>query len=721
MVIFVVRTTMRSLLARCIGQRENRVLGQSVALLIIFGLLAPKALVFAQTCSSAGCSGTTTHIGGAASNPNISRFSVNGIINPVAYGAFPSSTTARLTATAGSSTGAVNAIGDFVAGQLVFVVNAGAVCALATPLAPSVTPYATAGYRVDGTGLASYSIEAVGPNGCVTPAGPTTTITNGNIILSSAKGHQLSWRAVTGAKFYKVYGCSGNACSQKFISLARGTKYSDFGQAVGNGSSPSTSSLNDHLFASITAINGSKVTLSANAGASGAFMMYHDSGTPIVNALAAAQSAGSGQGGGRVEISPNPSPYWLALPIDIPSQTALQSSACSTAQYGNLGGTYESSDRAGTTLAWAGDPEMVALWHWNTLHAQTKCFTLDMSNQPGMTALRLDTNATGGSGVDLSDIEDIGITSAHIGIEIGNNNCQGDLFPDCDASRILIRRISVIGRMAADTTARGMLWDAASAGPVSEIDDFGCLQQVNGCIDFEDSGMGGPLLNHPSMGFQNPIFGANSFFIKMASGGGLEVDRAQEEPQVSPAYGFWVPANSLQNQNVILLRQGAWNNTISLDSPTTVVSQSNNVSEATNIQRANIGGAVVVSIGDRFPGGWTAFNGGLILTQLGGRDSQTPTTTYNRIDSLSVTGGGGLAVNNGGVTALGLQATGTAGITNSGVTFAGLPTCNLTRVGQQLEMTDCNTNCVTYGATNFTGGASGKIFVICDGANWVEH
>lgn len=109
---------------------------------------------------------------------------------------------------------------------------AGAIAALATPAAPTLTPSGTGGTLAAGTTY-NYRIVAVNKYGVTLP-GPqaasnaTTTGTTSSIAIS--------WAAVTGATSYQVYGRTAGA--ELLLATVTATNYTDTGAATPSGAMP---------------------------------------------------------------------------------------------------------------------------------------------------------------------------------------------------------------------------------------------------------------------------------------------------------------------------------------------------------------------------------------------------------------------------------------------------------------------------------------------------
>jgi hypothetical protein len=267
---------------------------------------------------------------------------IAGIFDVKDFGAVCSSTTATATAIAGTAAVSVNAIGDFAVGEHVKLDHAGAASALATPSITSVTSdtyngnsigasmvpvpvfqnngsigandchtdsvAAAPGHTTSCTTDYCYRITAVAQNGSW--SAPSATVCSGAIgpnALSAVQSEDVNWSSDPNAAGYLIYRCSGaGPCTPGNGSLiavipnlpagqtaAQATNYFDegnpaFGADEDFGTTPPAASEPADLLTTITAINGTTVTLAAAPAQSGTFTMRHDDAPAIQAAINAA-------------------------------------------------------------------------------------------------------------------------------------------------------------------------------------------------------------------------------------------------------------------------------------------------------------------------------------------------------------------------------------------------------------------------------------------------
>lgn len=229
-----------------------------------------------------------------------------------------STVTEQATVTAGNPAITLNAPGDFLVGQGVFMAHAGQP---ATVLAPTgltgllqaynknPNPSATINHpvcNVDSSNAScttpyTIALMAVDSLGGWSPASASVTVTNGPATLSVDNGILWSSNQSANAVDYIVLGCATAGCTPTQIwaivpeRAAAGLRnFWDFGNHFGSdvtygGSIPTTvqaTGANQDFSSTITAINGNTITLASAPGASGTFTLYHDN-APIINAMIA--------------------------------------------------------------------------------------------------------------------------------------------------------------------------------------------------------------------------------------------------------------------------------------------------------------------------------------------------------------------------------------------------------------------------------------------------
>jgi hypothetical protein len=288
----------------------------------------------------------------------ITNVSLNGVENVRAFGATGSLTATSANTTAGIATVNVNSIGDFKTGNWVKIAHAGAASNASLPTGVTVVPNSYAmnpnatsditksaanggGCEVDtvssnpahnATCSVTYTYQIVGvsqaggwsaPTAAIsTSAGPATLSTNNNIVVS--------WTGGTNDIAYLIYSCSGTGCTPSLHAVvphagapgATAESYRDFGHAFGTdedfGTAINTSAVAQDLFAQITGVSGTSVTLSLAPAQTGSFTMRHDDSVPINAAISAvcSHTATGGTVGGIVEF-PATAAYPLSQSLNL--------------------------------------------------------------------------------------------------------------------------------------------------------------------------------------------------------------------------------------------------------------------------------------------------------------------------------------------------------------------------------------------------------------------
>ncbi len=288
----------------------------------------------------------------------ITNVSLNGVKNVRAFGATGSLATVSATTIAGNATVSVNSIGDFKVGNWVKIDHAGAASNANAPTGVTVVPNSYGmnpnptsditktlanggGCQVDAatTNMAhntacnvSYTYRIVGvsqgggwsaPTAAVsTSVGPATLSTNNNLLVG--------WTGAANDIAYLIYSCTGASCTPGLHAVvphagppgATAESYRDFGHSFGvdedfGMTMPSSAAAQD-LFAQITGVSGTSVTLSIAPAQNGSFTMRHDDSVPINAAISSicSHSAVGGTVGGIVEF-PATSTYPLGQSLNL--------------------------------------------------------------------------------------------------------------------------------------------------------------------------------------------------------------------------------------------------------------------------------------------------------------------------------------------------------------------------------------------------------------------
>src|ERR1700678_165681 len=288
----------------------------------------------------------------------ITNVSLNGVENVRAFGATGSLTATSANTTAGIATVNVNSIGDFKTGNWIKIAHAGAASNANSPTSVTVVPNSYAmnpnapsditksaanggGCEVDAVSSnpwhnaacnVSYTYQIVGvsqaggwsaPTAAVsTSAGPATLSTNNNLLVS--------WTGGANDIAYLISSCSGTGCTPSLHAVvphagapgATAESYRDFGHAFGTdedfGTAINSSAVAQDLFAQITGVSGTSVTLSLAPAQTGSFTMRHDDSVPINAAISAvcSHTATGGTVGGIVEF-PATAAYPLSQSLNL--------------------------------------------------------------------------------------------------------------------------------------------------------------------------------------------------------------------------------------------------------------------------------------------------------------------------------------------------------------------------------------------------------------------
>jgi hypothetical protein len=288
----------------------------------------------------------------------IMNVSVNGAKNARAFGATGSLATASATTVAGNATVTVTSIGAFKIGNWIKIDHAGATSNANMPTGVTIVPNSygmnpnptsditkTAanggGCQVDAaTGIpghntacnVSYTYQIVGVSqggGWSAPTAPVSTST-GPATLSTNNNLVVSWTGAANDIAYLIYSCSGASCTPTLHAVmphagapgATAESYRDFGHSFGTDEDfgttmPSAAAAQD-LFAQITSVSGTSVTLSVAPAQTGSFTMRHDDSVPINAAISSlcSHTATGGTVGGIVEF-PATSTYSLGQSINL--------------------------------------------------------------------------------------------------------------------------------------------------------------------------------------------------------------------------------------------------------------------------------------------------------------------------------------------------------------------------------------------------------------------
>ena len=404
----------------------------------------------------------------------IANVSLNGVKNVRAFGATGSLTTASATTAGGNATVTVNAIGDFKIGNWVKIDHAGAASDANTPTGVTVVPNSYSmnpnptssitttltnggGCQVDSAATnaahnsacnVSYTYQIVGvsqgggwsaPTGAVsTSAGPATLSTNNNLVVS--------WTGAVNDIAYLIYSCSGASCTPSLHAVvphaqapgSTAESYRDFGHAFGNdedfGTAMPAAAPAQDLFAQITGVSGTGVTLSIAPAQTGSFTMRHDDSVPINAAISSicSHTAAGGTVGGIVEF-PATSAYPLGQSLNLYGCWGV-TLALSGAQNGDGGHPVE--------LEWHGATGGIVI-NMNKA-ADSRIAGLSVSGINGNTAgviIDIDNYATGGGGDGLATQHDtferLELGRAGIGIRVANRssgNVQDLSFRDVQVS-----------------------------------------------------------------------------------------------------------------------------------------------------------------------------------------------------------------------------------------------------------------------------------------------
>jgi hypothetical protein len=404
----------------------------------------------------------------------ITNVSLNGVENVRAFGATGSLTATSANTTAGIATVNVNSIGDFKTGNWVKIAHAGAASNASLPTGVTVVPNSYAmnpnatsditksaanggGCEVDtvtsnpahnATCSVTYTYQIVGvsqaggwsaPTAAIsTSAGPATLSTNNNIVVS--------WTGGTNDIAYLIYSCSGTGCTPSLHAVvphagapgATAESYRDFGHAFGTdedfGTAINSSAVAQDLFAQITGVSGTSVTLSLAPAQTGSFTMRHDDSVPINAAISAvcSHTATGGTVGGIVEF-PATAAYPLSQSLNLYGCWGVTLSLTG-AQSGDGGHPVD--------LEWDGVTGGTVI-NMNKA-ADSRVAGLSVSgisgNTPGV-IIDVDNYATGGGGDGLATQHDtferLDLGRAGIGIRIANRsvgNVQDLSFHDVQIS-----------------------------------------------------------------------------------------------------------------------------------------------------------------------------------------------------------------------------------------------------------------------------------------------
>lgn len=404
----------------------------------------------------------------------ITNVSLNGVENVRAFGATGSLTATSANTTAGIATVNVNSIGDFKTGNWVKIAHAGAASNASLPTGVTVVPNSYAmnpnatsditksaanggGCEVDtvtsnpahnATCSVTYTYQIVGvsqaggwsaPTAAIsTSAGPATLSTNNNIVVS--------WTGGANDIAYLIYSCSGTGCTPSLHAVvphagapgATAESYRDFGHAFGTdedfGTAINSSAVAQDLFAQITGVSGTSVTLSLAPAQTGSFTMRHDDSVPINAAISAvcSHTATGGTVGGIVEF-PATAAYPLSQSLNLYGCWGVTLSLTG-AQSGDGGHPVD--------LEWDGVTGGTVI-NMNKA-ADSRVAGLSVSgisgNTPGV-IIDVDNYATGGGGDGLATQHDtferLDLGRAGIGIRIANRsvgNVQDLSFHDVQIS-----------------------------------------------------------------------------------------------------------------------------------------------------------------------------------------------------------------------------------------------------------------------------------------------
>jgi hypothetical protein len=315
----------------------------------------------------------------------INGYSVNSVPNVQAYGAACSITTATATASAGNVTVTVSAIGDFKVGQNVKLDHAGASSTLATPSITSVQPssYGNNPRPVSGAGIDGYaggatctpdttgaqfhnancttsycySIVNAAQNGSWSAPSASSCVSSAPSTVSSNNNLQVKWTTDPNAVGTLIYRCTGSSCTPSGlyavlpnlpVGQASGAAFTyvdmgnTFGQDEDFGTTKQSGAVAADLLTTITAINGTSVTLANAPSQSGSFTLRHDDAPAFQAAInASCQNSSRVQNCATVFVPGCANPYTLGQAVSF---------------YGLLGAGLRGAGDTGTG-AWASQIE----------------------------------------------------------------------------------------------------------------------------------------------------------------------------------------------------------------------------------------------------------------------------------------------------------------------------------------------------------------------------
>ncbi|MDO8430820.1 MAG: hypothetical protein Q7S58_00270 [Candidatus Binatus sp.] len=221
----------------------------------------------------------------------ISGVSVNGAINPRAFGAVGLTTASACSTVANSNLVTISPAGDFQNGQAVMCAHAGAANTATAPSALTVlaTDVSGAGATTWTYNICTFDAVTGQMSGCV-----TQTATNAATLNSALSGENnlLHWTKGTGGTATVIYNQTGVI---GLIPLGV-TSFRDVGQGIESfneiPATPPTGPLNQRLSTTITSGEGTTSLLLATAATAGISGQYfsHDDTAAIQSAFAAAQS-----------------------------------------------------------------------------------------------------------------------------------------------------------------------------------------------------------------------------------------------------------------------------------------------------------------------------------------------------------------------------------------------------------------------------------------------
>ncbi len=575
---------------------------------------------------------------GGGANSNLTGANVNGEPNIQAYGL----NTDTLTSSSCTANGSVNltscGANTLVNGQHVAVLNAGPANALGAPSGELTVNSLTGSNGHTGSTVDGYCVTTVDANMGESACSTITYTSSAAATLGANQFNNFTWNQVANAAYYKVYFCTGAACStMKLIGWVYGNAqaatgcpgsgsclgYTDYGFPASAGPNPPMSATRDSVFTTIVSGGGTTTMAigTATTVGSGSVTVVPDD-TAVFNSAVAALVVNTPNAttpaGGKLKWPRGH--YSIPRPIVVPSQVYID---------GDFGSTEFDANSAaapnlgyGTTLVYSGQTDglpTVVIWDGvaQALHGLTiddRCYgglNTSLSDTAcgagsaltlGMTGWYADSDATTPGGTDQTTIDHVTVAGAHHAAQIGGT-LGGVAYngpPAADVSGTDINTPWTITYNATDkNNAEGLIFETPNAGFASKMFDPGCVGELATCVDLMNVGQFAEIVA-PNCALSS-VVSAQRVCIKNSSGsGGFITGTIDDSTHNSGSYSYWQPATALGAATLLgmTLAGNEFENGVQLDGGSNVISLGNSAGGQTPTWQVNNASISVYSWGD---------------------------------------------------------------------------------------------------------------------------